>query len=310
MSLTRVRLSEAWNWGGLSTRELALRTYKAMEQHETLDRAAVLAFYALQSLVPLLGITLVIALGARKDVAGEVADLSAGLLPSEAQVLISRQIHQMQQAPAVGLLSISTLVLLWSASSLFTAVMDATNASYAVRDQRPWWKRRAMALVLTLVEAILLMGSAAAIVAWPAVTAWLGLSALGAALATVVQWLVVIVALLAGFAIAYYFGPHAEQRWEWITPGATLGVLVLIAASVGLRLYLQYGTSSSATYGTLAGVVVLLLWLYIAGLALLVGAEVNSVIEHAAPHGKAPGQKEDPLEKQARQSGAAQAAAR
>jgi membrane protein len=105
--------------------------------------------------------------------------------------------------------------------------------------------------------------------------------------------LVVVAALLGSFALAYFFGPDVKQEWEWITPGAGLGVLVLIAASLGFRLYVQYG-SSSETYGALAGVVLLLLWFYLVALALLVGAEINCVIEQAAPHGRNPGQKVAP----------------
>jgi membrane protein len=186
------------------------------------------------------------------------------------------------------------VLLLWSASSLFVAVMDTTNAAYEVRDSRPWWKRRLMALVLTLCEAILLVGASASIMIWPEVANWLNLGGAATAAATAVQWVVVVVALLAAFAIAYYFGPQIEQTWEWITPGATLGVLALIAASLGFRFYLRFAPSYNATYGALAGVVLMMLWFYLAGLALLVGAEINSVIEHAAPHGRAPGQKEVP----------------
>jgi membrane protein len=183
---------------------------------------------------------------------------------------------------------------LWSASGLFVAVMDGTNAAYGVHDNRPWWKRRLWALVLTVVEAVLFLGAALSILLWPKVMGWLGLGAVASTVATVVQWLVVIIALLAAFALAYYFSPDVEQEWEWITPGSALGVLVLILLTLGFRLYVEYGSSYSETYGALAGVIVTLLWLYLASLALLLGAEMNSVIEHAAPHGKAPGEKEAP----------------
>jgi membrane protein len=145
-----------------------------------------------------------------------------------------------------------------------------------------------------VIEAVLMVGAAVLIIAWPYVSDWLRISGWTATLATVVQWLVVVILLLAGFATAYYFAPHVAQKWEWITPGSVFGVLILVVASLGFRFYLRFGSSYSETYGALAGVVLMLLWLYIVGLALLVGAEVNSVIEHAAPHGKAPGQKEEP----------------
>jgi membrane protein len=295
MAFTSIRLKEAWNWGGLSFRELMMRTYKAMEKHDTLDQAAVVAFYGMMSLVPLLGVVLALALGARTGVAQQIDTLSKQMLPHEAYVLLRDQINKVQSENRVGLLSLSILLLLWSASSLFSAIMTTTNAAYGVQDSRPWWKQRILAIVLTVAEAILLVGAALSIALWPKVAGWLGLSGLALALSTLVQWLVVVLALLAAFALAYYFGPNVEQEWEWITPGSALGVLALIVTSVGFREYIvHFGSSYSETYGALAGVVLMMLWLYLAALALLVGAEVNCVIEQAAPHGKAPGQKESP----------------
>jgi len=314
MSLTTIRLSEAWNWGGLSARELAVRTWRAIDKHETIDRAATIAFYAMLAFVPLLSLALALsgavafyamlsfvpmlgfalALGSQAGLTTHIESLSADLLPPAAQTIVTDQISKINQDRPVGLLSLSALLLLWSASSLFVAIMDATNAAYEVRDTRPWWKARLMAIVLTVVEAALLLGASASITAWPAVAGWLRLGGVALALATVVPWLGVGVALLAAFAVAYYFGPHIDQKWEWITPGSALGVLVLVVASLGFRGYVYFGPSYSETYGALTGVVLMLLWLYLASLALLVGAEINSVIEHAAPHGRRPGQKEDP----------------
>jgi membrane protein len=295
MSFTSLRLKEAWNWGGLSFRELMVRTYKAMDKHDTLNQAAVVAFYAMMSLVPLLGLVLSLALGARTGVAEQIDSLSKNLLPQEAYVLLHDQIHKIQLENIAGLLSLSILLLVWSASSLFSAVMATINVAYGVRDNRPWWKRQILAIVLTIAEVILLLGASLLIALWPEVTGWLGLSGLARTLSLVVQWLVVLIALLAAFALAYYFGPDVEQEWEWITPGSTLGVLVLIAASILFREYMVYfGSRYSETYGALAGVILMMLWFYLASLALLVGAEVNCIIEHAAPHGKSPGQKASP----------------
>jgi membrane protein len=294
MSLTSLRLREAWNWGGLSFRQLATHTYRAMNQHDTLNQAAVVAFYAMLALVPLLGLTLALALGARGDVAVQFEALCGRILPSEATGIVREQIHKIQADRPVGLLSLSILLLIWSSSSLFVAVMDTTNAAYGVRDGRPWWKKRLLAIVLTLAETVLLIGATIIIMVWPEIASWLGLGGVARVAASVVQWLVVVAALLAAFALAYYFGPDVDQEWEWITPGSFLGVLALIAASLGFRLYLHFGPSYSVTYGALAGVVLMLLWLYFAALALLVGAEINCVIEQAAPHGRAYGQKTSP----------------
>lgn len=295
MAFRSIRLREAWNWGGLSFRELLLRTYKAMDRHDTLNQGAVIAYFAMLSLVPLLGLVLALAFGARTGVAAQIDSLCHRLMPNEAYHVVKDQINKIQSENSVGLLSLSILLLLWSASSMFVAVMDMTNTAYGVRDERPWWKRRLIAIVLTIAETVLLIGASLSIALWPEVTSWLHLTGPAMALYTAVQWVIVVLALLTAFAIAYYFGPHVEQEWEWITPGSALGVLALIVASVGFRFYIiHFGSSYSETYGTLAGVVLMMLWLYIAALALLVGAEINCVIEHAAPHGKSPGQKTSP----------------
>jgi membrane protein len=296
LAFTSLKLREAWNWGGLTAKQLAARTYEAIDQHETLNRAAIVAYYALLALVPLLGLVMVIALNSASGIANQLLVLSQQVMPETAYAVIEDQVRKIQAAPPVGVLSFSFVVLLWSASSLFFAIMDSTNAAYAVRDSRAWWKRRLQAIVLTLLESALLLGASISIIVWPHILAWIGLGSLAATIATFVQWVVVVIALLASFAVAYFFGPDVEQEWEWITPGSVFGVLVLIAASLGFRLYVQYGSSYSETYGAMAGVVVLLLWLFLAALALLVGVEINSVIEHAAPHGKSPGQKEAPPE--------------
>jgi membrane protein len=244
------------------------------------------------SLVPLLSLSL--ALASLAGLTTEVETLSNQLLPPEAHAIVQDQVKKIEEDRPVGLLSLSALLLLWSASSLFVAVMESTNAAYEVHEARPWWKKRLVATVLTLVEAVLLVGASASIAAWPEVASWLRLGGAARTLATAVHWLVVIVSLMTVFALAYYFGPNIEQEWEWITPGSALGVLALILASLGFRLYLLYGPAYSETYGALAGVVLMLLWQYLAALTLLVGAELNCVIEHAAPHGRAPGQKEAP----------------
>jgi membrane protein len=285
----------------LTTKELALRTYQQIDKHETFDRAAGVAFYAMLALVPFLSFLLAIGLGA-SGLADQLLTLSRQTLPAEADAIIESQIQQIQAASPVGLLSMAFVILLWSSSGAFAAVMDATNAAYGVRDSRPWWKRRLMAIVLTVIEAVLLIGALLAIVVWPKILGWFALGSVAAVLVTVAKWIIVVVALLAIFAIAYFFGPDVKQEWEWITPGSAFGVLVLILASLGLQSYVQFGSNSSETYGVLAGTVLMLLWLYVAALALLVGAEINCVIEHAAPAGRNPGQKVAPQREHAGQA--------
>jgi membrane protein len=234
------------------------------------------------ALPPFLGLVVVALVGARGLFVEQVQLLARQSLPSDAAAIIENQMAEIQSGSPAGLLSLATAVLLWSASGAFVGVMDATNAAYGVRDRRPWWRRRLMAAVLTVVELVLLAAALASIIAWPHVMGWLNLAGAAAIFAWIVHFIAVVVVLFVTFAVAYFFGPDVKQEWEWITPGSALGVLFLVTSSWALRLYVAYGGSFSASYGALAGVIVTLLWLYTASLALLAGAEINCVIDQAA----------------------------
>ena len=270
-----------------------------MDKHDTLNQAAVVAFFAMMSLVPLLSVVLSLALGARSGVAEQIETLSGTLLPSQAFDIVHDQVHKMQADSSVGLLSLSILLLLWSASSMFVAVMDMTNAAYGVRDNRPWWKRRLLAIVLTLGESVLLIGAALSIGLWPEVMGWLRLSGLTWIFSTLVYWLVVMLALLTAFAAGVFF--RTKRRAGMGVDHARLGPgragvgrrqpgLPLVCRP--LRLQLQRDVRASA------GVVLMMLWLYLAALAPSWGRS-QLRIEHAAPHGKSPGQKEAPDQEKA-----------
>src|ERR1700733_7932907 len=185
MSFTRFRLPQAWKWGGLSFKELAVRTYQAMDKHDTIDRAAIVAFYAMFSLVPFLGLVLTFTLGASHEVvAGQVLSLSRQFLPAAADEIVRGEVHAIQAGPLFGVVSVSFLILLWSASSASVALMESTNAAYGFRDGRAWWRRRLMAVVLTVVESILLVSASFLITAWPWLLSRFGLESVAAAAAT------------------------------------------------------------------------------------------------------------------------------
>ena len=297
--------------GGLSVREAAVRTWKEMQKHETLTRAAAISFYAIAALVPFLA--LVITLSAwffpgiawllpavapqaldsetARTAGSDAFALLQKLLPADAASVISRELATLQKKPPTGLVSFGLIALLWLSSSLFTAVMDAMNQIMGVKETRPFWKVRLIAMAMTVSQAVILILAFVTTLIWPQILSWLGLSREAAALATVIQGLTVIVLILFSFSLALYFGPDAEQRWEWITPGSLLGTLVLLCVSLLFRLYVQTWGNYSATYGSLAGVVVLTSWFWICSVELLAAAELNKVIEAASPLGKPRGQR-------------------
>ena len=150
---------------------------------------------------------------------------------------------------------------------------------------------------MTVIQAAILIGALVTIVAWPQILHWLGMrSGTAALMATVIHWTVVLIMVLLSLALAFYVGPDADQRWEWITPGSLAGAFVFMLASYGFRLYVQKFANYDKTYGPLGGVMVLMFWFWISSVVLLASAQINKVIEDASPLGKNYGQKVDPSE--------------
>jgi membrane protein len=302
-----IRLREALSLGGLSLRALVVRTWEKIFENEIMTRAAAVAFYAMLALVPFLGLVLTIVIELLPDLRGPenarsgIANMTVGELrhtlrtffPAEAYSVVEDQVTRIQKRPLVGLVPVSLAVTLWLASSLFVAVIDAMNRIYGVNDTRPFWRLRLTAMVMTIVQAIILVGSLVVIVAWPLIVQRLGISAPAAVLVTLVQWAVVTVMVLFSFALSFYVGPDADQRWEWITPGSMIGTLVFLLVSFGFRLYVQNLANYAKTYGSLGGVMVLLFWFWLSSLILLTAAQVNKLIEDASPLGKGIGQKQE-----------------
>lgn len=306
-----LRLREAFNLGGLTIRELASRTWKQVGANEILTRAAAISFYAMLALVPFLALLLTISAQLLPDVSGltgqtvgagnmtveELRETLRRFFPADAARLAEDQIGRIQAAPPVGLLSLGVVVSLWTASSLFLAIIDAMNVIYGVTETRSLVRLRLTAMVMTLVQAAILLGSLAAIAIGPEVLAWFHVRGSSAILAVALQWVVILVMVLLSFALTFYVGPDAEQHWEWITPGSLFGTALFLVASLLFRGYVQhFGSYDDKVYGPLGGVMVLLFWFWISSVVLLTAGQVNKVIEDASPLGKSRGQKVDPTE--------------
>lgn len=303
-----LRLREAMTLGGLTPRELVVRTWRKMNDNEIFTRASAVAFYGMLAAVPFLGIILVIAVQLLPDltkVAGgkgfgdsTVVQLEATLrelFPSDVTEIVEEQIVRIQQEPPVGLLSVGLVILLWSASTLYTVIIDSMNRIAGVKEHRSYIKIRLVAILMTLVESTILVGSLVAIVAWSWILKKLGVSSAPAqALATVALWVGLFVMVLLSFAVTFYIAPDAQQRWEWISPGSLLGTVGFLGASLGFRYYIEKFTHYDKTYGSLGGVMVLMFWFWLSSVVLLVAAQMNQVIEDASPLGKRYGQRADP----------------
>lgn len=293
MGATKRRFFSAMNLGGLTFLEACRRAWVKLNEHELMTRAAAIAFYAIAALVPFMALVLLLAAHLMPWLTGgDQVDPSKPLgeiLPAEAAKVLTGQLQYIQEQPSAGLVSFGTIAVLWLNSSLFIAVMDAMNRIRGVSETRPYWKQRLIAITVSIFEAIVVILGLASTLLWPQIMSLLRLDFATATLATVIHGLIIFLLFLVSFACALYFGPNADQRWEWITPGSLLGTLLLLGVSYLFRFYVQTWGDYNATYGSLAGVVVLLSWLWLCGLVLLLAAEFNAVIERASPLGGDPG---------------------
>ncbi|AUX26702.1 hypothetical protein SOCEGT47_072720 [Sorangium cellulosum] len=207
--------------------------------------------------------------------------------PAVANILGER-LHALTSGQSPALLTVGALGAIWAASGGVVALMDALNAAYGVEDGRSFLKRRGIAILVTLGGAVLLTIASALTVVTPAITAHLG------PLATPLLWLRVPASMLIVMmvlAVLYYVLPDVEQKFKFITPGSIVAVVIWAIASLGFSFYVGRFGSYEVSYGALGGVIILLLWMWISSMAVLLGAEINAIIEHRSPDGKRTGAK-------------------
>jgi membrane protein len=275
--------------------ELLKRTYNEILTDNCLGMAAQLAYYFVLALFPALVFAVALASYFPYDVLARAVEALAPIAPPEVVSLMKKQIAALAASESGGLLTIGVLGALWSSSAAMVATMDTLNRAYDIEEGRPWWKVRLLAIALTIGLAFFILIGFTLVIAGPELASTVADEAgLGRAFEVtwlVLQWPLIFALVALGIAIVYYVAPDAEQEWIWITPGSLLATALWLIVSLGFRYYVSNFGDYNATYGTLAGAVVLLFWLYLSGLAILIGGEVNAEIEHASPLGKNPGEK-------------------
>ena len=275
--------------------DLIKRTGKEVSEDNVLGLAAQLAYYFILALAPAMLAMIAIASFFPQQLLQNALSGFSGVVPQDVFSILETQVSNLAGGRDGGLLTFGFLFALWSSSAAMVAIIDAMNRVYEIGEGRPWWKVRLTAIALTIALAIFILISIFLIMAGPALAEWLASQmGLGTAFAVtwkIVQWPVVLLLVTVGIGLIFYFAPDAEQDWEWVTPGALVATILWLLASLGFKLYVANFADYNATYGSLAGVIVLLLWFYISGLAILIGAEMNAEIEHASPHVTAAGEK-------------------
>src|SRR5262249_8588562 len=250
-------------------------------------RAASLSYYFLFALFPtLLFLTALLALLPIAGLWDTLMGYATTVLPVDAAALVNRTVIEARRGARGSLLSVGALTALWVASTGMASIITALHVTCHLKDDRPWWLRRLVAIALTVAfsvftpVALLLLVFGERI--GEAVATWFGLGEIFALVWGVLQWPLAGVLVLTGITFVYYLAPAGPRRWYWFTPGSVFALATRLAASLGLRVYLKYFGNYNATYGSIGGVIILMLWLYLSGLALLVGAQINSEIDAAA----------------------------
>jgi membrane protein len=278
-----------WKLGGLTPFKLGRRVWNQIEEDELSVRSAALAYYFILAVFP--AMVLVLAIFGYCASAGSALQTSlygnlARMLPGSAFDLLHKTLDEIIKASGAGKAIFGTLGALWAASGGVTALMESLNVAYDVKEDRPWWKQKVVAVGLTLGLAVLvlaalgitLFGGKAADFAG----SHFGMGAVPVMLWKVLQWPLVLAFMLGAFAVTYYFAPNLKHpEWHWITPGAILGLFGWLIASLGFKIYLHFFNSYSKTYGSLGAAMILLLWLYISGYVILLGGEMNAEIGRA-----------------------------
>jgi len=264
--------------------QFAKDIYQRAQRDDIFNGAAALGFYLtlaifpamifLMALIPYLPI-------ARVDQA--IMELLNQALPERAAAIFTEVVHQVVSERRGGVLSLGLIVTLWSASTGMYAVMQQLNTAYEIEERRTFMRARATALVLTVLFGALVLGSFSLVVLGGAIQSWLGhqfgFSDALLAFFAGFRWIVIVLGLLMGISLIYYVAPNRDHHYRFVTIGSVTATLLLIVASMGFSFYTSNFANYSAVYGSLGAVIVLMLWLYIAGLVILAGAEIDAELE-------------------------------
>jgi membrane protein len=272
--------------GEMGARDLAAHVWQRIDKDDVFGHSAQLSYYFILALFPLL-IFLYTVLGyvfaSQPGLHLQMIDYFGQVMPQPAFELMRGAFDEITEASGGGKLTFGIALALWTASSGMEAIIESLNVAYAVPEFRPRWRRRLVAIGLTIALGVLVAMALFLIVASNVAARVIGdnfpvLERI-AAWSSMVQWAIGLLFLLLALSLIFRFAPNLRQsRWEGNLPGAVLALIVWVLASVGLRLYLSTFDSFNRTYGSLGAVIVLLVWLYVSGAAILIGGELNSVI--------------------------------
>jgi membrane protein len=284
------RPESLWRLGGLTPRQLARNVVSDIRANNFFGRAAELAFDFLFALFPLILFMLTLfGLFASRRVELQDQFLSnfADFVPPVVFQLLKRTTAELAANADGGKLTFGLVVALWFASGGVSSMISGLNLAYRVKRERSWFRVRTLAIGLTLAISILLLAALFMVLVGDRFVGWLGeelgLQPIVVAIWAALQWPASIFFVMMSYSLIYFFGPDPKtvRHWHWLSPGTAFGAFVWLASSVGFRVYIHFFNTYGVLYGSLGAVMILLAWLYLVGLAFLIGGEINAEIERA-----------------------------
>ena len=256
---------------------------EAKDDHVTLLSAGV-AFYSLLALVPgLVALISIYGLVASPSTIRSQVLSSLSAAPTDVRNLVSTQLASISASSGGSTIItaiIGILLALWSASAGINHVMDALNVCYDEEEHRNFVRRKVIALAFTIGAVLFFVVAFTVIAIMPALLAHTGLGVVGRILANVLRWVILFAGMIVGLAVLYRYAPDRDEpRWRWASPGAIVAAVVWTIGSIAFSIYTANFGKYNQTYGSLAAIVVMMLWLFLTALAVLLGGEVNSELE-------------------------------
>lgn len=263
-------------------RNFLKRLFEKISEDDIIGNAAQVAFYFSFALFPLLLLLtnlFGIILNDKQSLQEELFIILSQIMPVSAFELVEKTLQEVTSNASGGKVTFGIFLTLWSASAGIDNIRGTLNQVYDLEETRSWLRAKMTSLLLTLVIGIcLLIALCFTVYGSQILTGILRIES-GYAIEPL-EWACTIGFVLLAIAFLYNFAPnHDPFRWKWISPGALVAVALWIVVSAGLRLYLRYFDSYSATYGSLGAMIILLLWLYLTALVILVGGEINAVLD-------------------------------
>jgi membrane protein len=257
--------------------------WQEIQDDDIFNGAASLAFFLLLSIFPaaIFLLSLIPYLHI-PHLTQAIMDLLHQVLPEQSANLFEKTVKQVVAQKRGGVLTFGFLFMIWSASTGMHALIEQVNLAYNVEDPRPYWKVRGIAILLTFVFPLLMIIALSLAILGGVIQGWLatlvGRSGILLLFFATLRWIIIAAFLLLSFALTYYFGPYGKRKFQFFSAGSLVGAILVALASIGLQFYISNLGNYNATYGSLGALIILMLWIYLAGSALLIGCEVNVLL--------------------------------